>query len=190
MAKKLSLGSTISSIWQWIASDSITSLVSVTVTLCALIALLFYLLAPSTPHSEIIYGQRDEFVASKQQKNSLETGKLWESIDERVLRAEHVYVIPGGGSSLSGNSLDDPSLAYPLWTQQRVQAAYNHFSSLNPSSSIFFALSAGSFNAPNQRSSSSKNIIFECQHTIKHLLELGVEKELIFGDFMSWDTIG
>jgi hypothetical protein len=190
MAKKPSLNSILTSIWQWIASDSIASIAAVIMTIIALLALLFYLLSPSTPHSTIIYGQADETASSNMPKVGPERGDIWESIHERARRAKHVYVIPGGGSGLSADSLEDPSLAYPLWTKQRVQAAYHHYSTVNPSSSVFLALSAGSLNAPNQRSSSTKNIIFECQHIFLHLVDLGVDKDLIFGDIMSWDTVG
>jgi uncharacterized SAM-binding protein YcdF (DUF218 family) len=103
--------------------------------------------------------------------------------------AEHlpplqVYVIPGGGSGqdLSG---------YPEWTSRRALAAYQSYLSQPISSRdsiLFLALSAGSLNSPNRRSSDDR-IIFECQKTIEHLQSLGVPKSQIFGDFLSWDTV-
>lgn len=53
---------------------------------------------------------------------------------------------------------------------------------------IFLALSAGSLNAPNAQYADGR-IIFECMHTIRHLKELGVPSELVFGDTFSWDTV-
>ena len=88
-----------------------------------------------------------------------------------------VYVIPGGGSK-DGE--------YPEWTKQRTLAAYNH--SLQHPNSVFIALSAGSFNAPNQKMKDGR-IIFECQFTMNQLLELGVSKDRVYGDWQSWDTV-
>ena len=88
-----------------------------------------------------------------------------------------VYIIPGGGSK-DGE--------YPEWTKQRTLAAYNH--SLQHPNSVFIALSAGSFNAPNQKMEDGR-IIFECQYTMNQLLELGIPKDRIFGDWQSWDTV-
>jgi hypothetical protein len=68
----------------------------------------------------------------------------------------------------------------------------------NPTQGAFFlALSAGSLNAPNRldeggglgSGASNRQIIFESTFMIKHLLELGVPRARIFGDFMSWDTV-
>jgi hypothetical protein len=92
-----------------------------------------------------------------------------------------VYVIPGGGSS-DGN--------YPEWTKRRVVAAHqdymrNHHRS---NSAIFLALSAGSLNAANAQEK-DKRIVFESQHTIRHLLKLGVSRRIVFGDTFSWDTV-
>ena len=50
------------------------------------------------------------------------------------------------------------------------------------------ALSAGSLNSPNGRDKDSK-IIFESQLMIQHLVSLGVDRDRIYGDFMSWDTV-
>ena len=88
-----------------------------------------------------------------------------------------VYIIPGGGSK-DGE--------YPEWTKQRTLAAYNH--SLQHPNSVFIALSAGSFNAPNQKMEDGR-IIFECQYTMNQLLELGISKDRIYGDWQSWDTV-
>lgn len=90
-----------------------------------------------------------------------------------------IYIIPGGGS-------DD--MHYPEWSKQRTLAAFKHSRSFQKKSSIFFALSAGSLNSANTAMGDGR-IIFECQHMIKHLLSLGVERERIYGDFMSWDTV-
>ena len=52
----------------------------------------------------------------------------------------------------------------------------------------FLALSAGSLNSPNALNDNNQ-IVFECTHTIRHLVELGVSQDRIYGDFLSWDTI-
>ena len=52
----------------------------------------------------------------------------------------------------------------------------------------FLALSAGSLNSPNVINAEHQ-VVFECTHTIRHLVDLGVSQERIHGDFMSWDTI-
>lgn len=93
-----------------------------------------------------------------------------------------VYVIPGGGSG------------YPEWTRRRTIAAATHFNSSRHALSgvgntVFLALSAGSLNAPNAHRRDDNRILFECQHTIDHLVDLGMPRNLIFGDTFSWDTV-
>lgn len=53
---------------------------------------------------------------------------------------------------------------------------------------VFVLLSAGSLNGPNDLDVNGR-IVFECQHMIGHLISLGVNKSLIFGDPFSWDTV-
>ncbi len=102
-----------------------------------------------------------------------------ENFNEDVVNAKRWIVIPGGGGS-SG---------YPEWTKQRVKAAYHAYShSVDPSNIAFLTLSAGSLNSPNTLNADGR-IKFECQHMIDHLAELGVPRERILGDFMSWDTV-
>ena len=116
-------------------------------------------------------------------------------INDRVMgTVETVYVIPGGGSG------DSSEGGYPEWTKQRVNSAFEHYRKIyfkaneksderDKGTAIFLALSAGSLNAPNAQYSDGR-IKFECQHIIKHLKELGVPKDIIFGDQLSWDTVG
>ena len=61
-------------------------------------------------------------------------------LSSNLSTVDTVYVIPGGGSK-DGE--------YPEWTKQRTLAAYNH--SLQHPNNVFIALSAGSFNAPNNK---------------------------------------
>lgn len=112
---------------------------------------------------------------------------LLSQVSDNVLKSTWIYVIPGGGSSN-----DELSSGYPEWTRQRVNAAFRHYKDINKGhiNSIFLALSAGSLNSPNKRNIDTNNIIFECQHIINHLKSLGVDDQLIFGDFISWDSVG
>lgn len=101
-------------------------------------------------------------------------------VSKNVMLADVVYIIPGGGSS---NGVE-----YPEWTRQRVAAAYKHSIEQENKQPIFLALSAGSLNSPNSLQPDSR-IVFESQFIIAHLLELGASKDIVFGDFMSWDTV-
>lgn len=117
--------------------------------------------------------------------------KFWESIDT-------VYVIPGGGSGIplynisstkSKSVFDSPG--YPEWTRKRTSQAYEHYSQQSVDQqkrSIFLALSTGSLNAPNLLFD-DRRIMFECHHIIQHIIALGVPKEQVHGDFISWDTV-
>jgi len=101
-------------------------------------------------------------------------------------------VIPGGGAGSDATSVIDKP-GYPTWTSNRVEDAHRHYTENfpNPENSggaIFFALSAGSLNNANKATADGR-IIFECQHMIEHLKELGVDSTIIFGDFISWDTL-
>lgn len=100
---------------------------------------------------------------------------------EQMKSVDTIYVIPGGGSDSEG---------YPEWTKRRVVAAWKHYNSYHKhtNTAIFLALSAGSLNSPNKLYS-DKRIMFECQHTVNHLLQLGIPKEIVFGDTFSWDTV-
>lgn len=82
---------------------------------------------------------------------------------------------------------------YPQWTKSRTLAAFEEFQRVDASQGgsehvIFYALSAGSLNGPNLVGNEDNKIIFECQHVLSHLFSLGVPKERLFGDFLSWDT--
>ncbi len=117
----------------------------------------------------------------------------------------NLYVIPGGGSGMRSTK-DEEGFVYPEWTRRRTLAAVKHAKE-NFGSAIltstrdadkdmdkdkdnlnFLALSAGSLNSPNARNKDHQ-VVFECTHTIRHLVELGVSQDRIHGDFMSWDTI-
>jgi hypothetical protein len=101
------------------------------------------------------------------------------NFNENILNANRVFVIPGGGGTGG----------YPEWTKQRVVAAYSVYANSEDKSNIFFlALSAGSLNSANSKYNDGR-IVFECQHMINHLAELGVPRDIILGDFMSWDTV-
>jgi hypothetical protein len=70
-------------------------------------------------------------------------------------------------------------------------AAFEEYSRLDEQDAkhtLFFALSAGSLNGPNQYGNEDGKIVFECQHILQHLQALGVPRDLLFGDFVSWDT--
>lgn len=101
---------------------------------------------------------------------------------DHMKKINTVYVIPGGGSSPEGG--------YPEWTKRRVVAAKHHYDENHKYSdtAIFLALSAGSLNSANSVLKDHR-IRFECQHTIQHLLQLGVPRNIIFGDTFSWDTV-
>lgn len=101
---------------------------------------------------------------------------------DQMKKINTIYVIPGGGSSPEGG--------YPEWTKRRVVAAKHHYDENHKLSdtAIFLALSAGSLNSANAVLA-DKRIRFECQHTIQHLLQLGVPRKAIFGDTFSWDTV-
>jgi hypothetical protein len=96
-----------------------------------------------------------------------------------------IYVLPGGGSGVSSSTNLTSNSGfenfYLLWTKQRVEAAFKHFTSYGSKESIFLALSAGSLNAPNAQSLETGNIVFECQHIMQYLRDLGVNDGLIYG---------
>lgn len=102
---------------------------------------------------------------------------------QRMQRLTTLYVIPGGGS-------DGSESGYPLWTKQRVIAAHQHYLqySQKQDTGVFLALSAGSLNNGNKLLPDNR-IIFECQHVIHHLTELGIDPDIVFGDILSWDTV-
>lgn len=128
-----------------------------------------------------------EFLPSPDVQKLLQS-HLSERLSDKVVNAKSIYVIPGGGAGTSANSVTG-KLGYPLWTSYRIVEAYKHYTdNMQDSKAIFFALSAGSLNNGNSLSS-DRRIIFECQHMVKHLIELGVDSEIVFGDFMSWDTV-
>ena len=80
--------------------------------------------------------------------------------------------------------------SYPEWTKRRTVAAFEEYERLSKDRTdhvLFYALSAGSLNGPNRRAEGDDKIIFECQHVLKHLIELGVPENRLFGDFLSWD---
>lgn len=101
---------------------------------------------------------------------------------EFIQNVQTVYVIPGGGNSGG---------AYPEWTKRRVEAAFQHYTQLpqnEKNAALFLALSAGSLNSANALAT-DRRIVFESQHTLRHLVQLGVPKSIIFGDTFSWDTV-
>lgn len=120
-----------------------------------------------------------------------EKGKVHDATDVTL------YVIPGGGSG-SGDE-GEGVLNYPEWTKRRTVAAVKHAKERKQTlfkqdaglydGAYFLALSAGSLNSANRLSESSKQVVFECTYTINHLIDLGVPRDRILGDFMSWDTI-
>lgn len=111
---------------------------------------------------------------------------FWSKIDT-------LLVIPGGGSGLplhnasSAKSTAFETAGYPEWTRRRTSTAFefyqthrksngnkdNEESSAMEDSMVFLALSAGSLNAPNVLFD-DRRVMFECQHTMQHLLALGV----------------
>ena len=105
------------------------------------------------------------------------SAELHAMLSPTVLSADTVYLIPGGGSDRG---------TYPEWSKQRTLAAFEH--SKQYPNSVFLALSAGSLNAPNGRLDDGR-VRFECQAMVDQLVDLGVPRERVFGDFMSWDTV-
>lgn len=107
-------------------------------------------------------------------------------IDEGLMKDIHtVYVIPGGGSNNASG--------YPEWTKRRVVSAYDHYkvhfeNKPTKKNALFIALSAGSLNSANRYMKDGR-VVFECQHIVHHLTQLGVSKDVIFGDMFSWDTV-
>eukprot|EP01038_Epipyxis_sp_PR26KG_P004459 gene4459-6306_t len=112
---------------------------------------------------------------------------------------QYLYVIPGGGSSyvfsscfndVVPNSQNIKDGGYPSWTRERVIEAYRHYErhAHRQNQSLFLTLSAGSLNAPNNHFGDGR-IIFECQHMMKHLSELNIPSERVYGDMFSWDTV-
>ena len=116
----------------------------------------------------------------------------------------NLYVIPGGGSGMSSTEKGE-DFVYPEWTRRRTVAAVKHAKESLGAAALkaadaegkgeddkgeiyFLALSAGSLNSPNVINAEHQ-VVFECTHTIRHLVELGVSQERIHGDFMSWDTV-
>ena len=113
-------------------------------------------------------------------------------MSESLVNVNEIYVIPGGGSSTSNLRSDSnhANAGYPEWTRRRVISAFKDYETHENTKleKIFLTLSAGSLNSPNMRYADGR-IMFECQHMIQHLKDLGVPKEAIFGDYMSWDTV-
>jgi len=106
------------------------------------------------------------------------------NIPEHLADVQTLYVMPGGGS---GAGVDGVKDGYPEWSRRRVVAAHDHFKRKNRKS-LFLALSAGSLNTANALHEDGR-VKFECQHMIEHLVELGVPRQSVLGDFMSWDTV-
>lgn len=106
-------------------------------------------------------------------------------LEKLIPQTDVVFIVVGGGPGLPEDH------GYPTWTMKRTLQAFSEFSKssvIERNSSIFLALSAGSMNGPNVMQSDGR-IIFECQHILSHLKELGVSKDRLFGDFISWDTV-
>ena len=100
---------------------------------------------------------------------------------------ERIILIPGGGGGAPGTADE----GYPEWTKRRVLEAFKYYQALplvSRERTLFLLLSAGSLNSPNLLLA-DKRIMFECQHMIQHLTQLGIEKERIHGDIFSWDTV-
>jgi hypothetical protein len=98
-----------------------------------------------------------------------------------------LIIIPGGGG---GGTKENPG--YPEWTKRRVSDSFQFYkdklSEKEKEQTLFILLSAGSFNTPNSLLADNR-IIFECQHMINHLKELGISQNKIVGDIFSWDTV-
>ena len=106
---------------------------------------------------------------------------------EKFTKIQRLILIPGGG----GGSKESANPGYPEWTKRRIVDANTFYAGLSlaeQEKTLFVLLSAGSFNSPNSLQM-DKRVIFECQHMIDHLKELGIPKEKIFGDIFSWDTV-
>lgn len=129
---------------------------------------------------------------------------------DRMAKVRRLIVIPGGGGGApkedpekedskdaNGNAGSSSTVVhsnpgYPEWTKRRVIHSSDYFHTLSAEeqeATLFVLLSAGSFNTPNSVQAADQRIIFECQHMIKHLVQMGVSKDHIYGDIFSWDTV-
>jgi len=106
------------------------------------------------------------------------------NLPEHLRDVTNLYVIPGGGT---GDGVEGVKDRYPEWTRRRVVAAYEYSKKMSKNG-LFLALSAGSLNTANSLLPDGR-VKFECQHTINHLVELGVAPQSIVGDWFSWDTV-
>ncbi len=140
----------------------------------------------AAPPSTGVFSRRDKEVVAEEDvilsdPTKIDLPNIQQDVLEEITR---VIVLPGGGSSSDFGG-------YPEWTKQRVVAAYNFYNTLSKPEkrkTIFLTLSAGSFNAPNLLFD-DKRTMFECQHMIQHLIRLGIERDRIYGDIFSWDTV-
>lgn len=154
------------------------------------------------------------YITSKSKLSLEELEKLRKMlVSPSLSNIDTIYVIPGGGGGVSegenenkgiGSKIDYES--YPEWSRRRVLAAYeaslkredlykyepkeknnddDHNNNNVKFKSIFLALSAGSMNSPNVLFDDG-SIMFESQHMMQHLKDLGISKERVFGDFISW----
>ncbi|KAJ1396198.1 hypothetical protein B484DRAFT_265647 [Ochromonadaceae sp. CCMP2298] len=165
--------------WQW----SLPGFVSLLLTL-ALFLTVFLCLRSGAPATVDVEDKRlVDVVQMAEAEEDFAAGLDILHIDGKKMQAvDTIYVIPGGGSSADGG--------YPEWTRRRVQEAFDAYRQRAPSSgrALFLALSAGSLNSPNVLFD-DRQIMFECQHAMQHLTQLGVPKEDVVGDTFSWDTV-
>jgi hypothetical protein len=134
--------------------------------------------------------QKEELLA--RMPESLPESGIQSLLPTRIDDITKVYVIPGGGPGAVANK------GYPEWTQKRTLGAFKAWNETqfdknrtgnSKEKAVFFALSAGSVNAPNTLLSDGR-VVFECHYTMQHLINLGVPENLVYGDFISWDTVG
>ena len=96
--------------------------------------------------------------------------------------ASKCLVILGGGVDICGE--------LPSWTKQRCNLAIEYFNeNKNLENMVFIATSAGTYHYPTPRDKNNFTI-YECDLIVKYLVQNGIDEEIIFREWTSYDTIG
>ena len=78
----------------------------------------------------------------------------------------------------------------PSWTKQRCNLAIEYFNkNKNLENMVFIATSAGTYHYPTPRDKNNFTI-YECDLIVKYLVQNGIDEEIIFREWTSYDTIG
>jgi hypothetical protein len=169
------------------SDDMSTSAYSKSLVITGLIVTFLFVIGGGFLMRHLRHRQKAEMLV--QTPDYLHENGVQSLLPTRIDDISKVYVIPGGGPGAAVNK------GYPEWTQKRTLGAFkawNETQSRGPianEKAVFFALSAGSVNAPNTLLPDGR-VVFECHYTMQHLIDLGVPEHLVYGDFVSWDTVG